>query len=322
MDNLRTEVSNFEQGAGADFAKLVEGRNIFRFLPPWSSEGKFFQRVGFHMPPGTYKDKVVCPNFTFKEDSCPICKKSKSVYDQLGKDAAQPYWPKKRAYINVFDMKAGDGAVKVLEVGPTILNPILNFMAEENSDDLLDPNIGFNIMIRRYKEANFTKYETMIKPGVYDLEKHGYDLNALYDGLKDLSKMVKIPEPDDFYDILDAINSVTFEQTPQQEPEQSKSLPQGPAKVDPGAKSSAFPDDDLPSPSKQDQPQSQPQSQSQPQAEQKAEQKEIHVPDEVDDLPNSTTEKVASSAVPNTTDDLSMDGFDIESDFDTDNIPL
>lgn len=212
MQNLKAETSNFEQGGGGnDWMKLVEGRNIIRILPPWSEEGKFFQRVGFHRVPGNFSDKVVCPNFTFGDSDCPICKRSKGVYDKHGKDAAKNFWPQKRAYLNVLDMKAADGIVKVLEVGPTILNPILNFMAEEDSDDLVDPHVGFNIMIRRYKEGNFTKYEVMIKPGQFDLAQHGYDVPTILASLNDLSSQAKKPEADDFFDILDGINAKTFE---------------------------------------------------------------------------------------------------------------
>ena len=211
IGNMKQEASNFEGGGNADFMKLIDGRNIIRILPPWSEEGRFFQRVGFHRVPGKFSEKVLCPNFTFGANNCPICKKGRAVLEAHGKDIAKPYWAGKRAYLNVLDMKAADGQVKLLEVGPQILNPILNFIAEMDSDELIDPNLGFNVMVTRKKDGNFTKYDTMIMPKVHDLAQHGYNVEEVLNSLNDLSRLVKSPEEDQFFDILDAINQKVFE---------------------------------------------------------------------------------------------------------------
>lgn len=212
MNHMRSEATSFEQGGGGNnWMKLVEGKNVIRILPPWSEEGKVFQRVGFHRPPGKMTEKVTCPNFTFEEKGkCTICKRRKKVFDQQGKDAARLYAPQKRAYLNVLDMKKADGQVYVLEVGPMIMNPILNFMAEEASDDLVDPNKGFNILITRKNEAGFTKYDVMVKPRPFDLEEKGYDVEDILKNLVDLSALVKESDPDEMQDILDTIDEKVF----------------------------------------------------------------------------------------------------------------
>ena len=207
MNALKNEQSNFEQGGGNNWMKLVDGKNVIRILPPWSEEGSIFRRVGFHRPPGRISEKVVCPNFTTGGETCPICKKGRQVFQKHGKDVSKHYLVQKRAYLNVLDMKKADGVPYILECGPSILNPILNFMSETDSDDLVDPNKGFNILINRKNDGGFTKYEPMVMPKVYDLAAHGYDVDTILGNLNNLDQLIKQPEPDDFYDILDAINT-------------------------------------------------------------------------------------------------------------------
>ena len=207
MNALKNEQSNFEQGGGNNWMKLVDGKNIIRILPPWSEEGMFFKKVGFHRPPGRIAEKVTCPNFTSGGETCPICKKGRQVFQKQGKDVSKHYLVQKRAYLNVLDMKKADGVVYILECGPSILNPILNFMSETDSDDLVDPNKGFNILINRKNDGGFTKYEPMVMPKVYDLAAHNYNVDDILNNLNDLNQLIKNPEPDDFYDILDAINT-------------------------------------------------------------------------------------------------------------------
>lgn len=248
MNTLKNEQSNFEQGGGNNWMKLVDGKNVIRILPPWSEEGIFFKRVGFHRPPGRIAEKVTCPNFTLGGESCPICKKGRQVFQKHGKDVSKHYLVQKRAYLNVLDMKKADGVVYILECGPSILNPILNFMSETDSDDLVDPNKGFNILINRKNDGGFTKYEPMVMPKVYDLAAHGYDVDAVLGQLNDLNQLIKNPEPDDFYDILDAINTKALGA--------DDSVPEGPQDDD---------DDDIPNAGQAQQapPQQQANSQSQ-----------------------------------------------------------
>lgn len=214
MNKLRADTGSFDTGGGgANFLKMGDGKHLIRILPPWKEDGLFYQKVGFHRPPGreNVSKKVICPDYTFgKKGTCPICKAKQRVYKQLGKDAAKDYAYQKRAYLNVLDMKAGDGQVKVFEAPATVMNPILNFMAEEDSDQLIDLNNGFNILITRKKDGGFTKYEVMVKPGTFDLEAKGFDVDDILDNLTNLDKFVSPPEADDFQEILDALNEAAF----------------------------------------------------------------------------------------------------------------
>lgn len=214
MNKLRADTSSFDTGGGgADFLKMTDGKHLLRILPTWKEDGLFYQKVGFHRPPGRdqVSKKVICPDYTFgKKGTCPICKAKQRVYKQLGKDAAKDYAFQKRAYLNVLDMKAGDGQVKVFEAPATVMNPILNFMAEEDSDQLVDLNEGFNILITRKKDGGFTKYEVMVKPGQFDLEAKGFDVDNILESLVHLDKFVTPPEADDFQEILDMLNDATF----------------------------------------------------------------------------------------------------------------
>lgn len=206
--------SSFDGGGGRNFMKLSEGKNVIRILPPWSEAGEIFQQVGFHAPPKKFADKIICTNFTFegKEGDypdCPICAKGLAVFKKHGKDAAKKYWPQKRAYMNVLDMKAKDGVVKIMEAGSTIMTPILNYLSELEDDDwdaLLDYEVGQNILIKRYKESNFTKYNVMVMPKPYNLAKNGFDIDDIAENLHDLSALVKVPDQEEVLDLLAELN--------------------------------------------------------------------------------------------------------------------
>lgn len=214
MNKLKSDLSSFESGGGgANWFKLVDGKQVIRLMPPWSEEGVFYKKVGYHRPPGRSEanKKVVCPNYTYGEkDACPICKARAKVFKDLGKDAARPYAIQKRALVNVLDMKKADGVVYVLDAAASIMNPILNFMAEEDSDQILDPNKGYNVLVVRKNDGGFTKYEVMIKPGEFDLEAKGYDVDDILENLNDLDSFVKEPDPDDFSEILEALNANAY----------------------------------------------------------------------------------------------------------------
>jgi hypothetical protein len=206
MGIVRKAQTSFENSGSKNYMKLNEGSNIVRVLPPWSDRGDFFIKVGYHRLPNRIADKVVCPNFTFEQDDCPICKRGRQIYNKYGKDASKIFMPQKRALLNVLDMKKADGVVYVMDCGSSIINPILNFMNEMNDDSLLDPEQGFNVSIKRRNESGFTKYDVMVMPKPYGLSANGYDVNNILSNLNDLATMIQTPEPDDFYDILDGLN--------------------------------------------------------------------------------------------------------------------
>jgi len=220
MAAMKQDQSSFETGGGGGgFYKMTDGKHLLRILPPWSEAGMFYQKVGFHRPPGRdapASEKVICPDYTFgTKGECPICKAKKRVYDQLGKEAAKAYNYQKRAYINVLNMRANedgtiDDTVYILEAPATLMNPLLNFMAEENSDQLVDPDKGFNVVVKRYKDKGFTKYDVMVKPGEVSLADRGFDVDEVLDNLNDLGSRVEKPAPDDFTEILDKLNETTF----------------------------------------------------------------------------------------------------------------
>lgn len=218
MNKIRGDASAFDSGGGgAGFMKLADGKNTIRVLPPWKEDEAFYQKVGFHRPPGRDDPgkKVICPDYTHGEKgSCPICKAFVRIAKSKGKDAAKDFKVQKRAYLNVLDMKKADGQVYILEAPATVMNPILNFMAEEESDDLVDPKIGFNILITRSKKNNFTNYDTMIKPGTFDLAAKGYDVDEILDGLNDLDNLVKLKDDHDdvMEEILQALNESVFDE--------------------------------------------------------------------------------------------------------------
>lgn len=213
MNKVKADSGAFESGGGSNFFKMADGKHLLRILPPWKKDGTFYQKVGIHRPPGkeNVSKKVICPEYTFgKKGTCPICKAKARVYKEMDKDAAKNYAYQKRAYLNVLDMKKGDGQVYVFEAPATVMNPILNFMAEEESDQLVDLNEGYNILITRGKDGGFTKYSVMIKPGSFDLEEKGFDVDEILGNLNDLGKFAQEPDAEDFDEVLDILNEITF----------------------------------------------------------------------------------------------------------------
>ena len=95
-------------------------------------------------------------------------------------------------------MKKADGKVQILDAPSTIINYLLNFLAEEQSDELVDLNAGYNVAIKRYKGANgFTEYEVIVRPKAFDLEANNYDVDHILGSLIDLERQVKTPSEQD-----------------------------------------------------------------------------------------------------------------------------
>lgn len=247
MNKLKADQGAFDTGGGGSYYKLTDGKHLLRILPPWAEDGLFYQKVGFHRPPGreNVSTKVICPDYTFdSKGTCPICKAKARVYKQLGKDAAKDFAYQKRAYLNVLNMRKNeDGSpdtnVYTLEAPATVMNPILNFMAEENSDQLLDPSEGYNVLITRKKDKGFTKYEVMVKPGNVDLAERGFDVDEILESLHDLGAKVTEPDPEDFQEILNELNEAAFGGEDGGSPEEDDDAP--PAKK---LKSAKVQDDD------------------------------------------------------------------------------
>lgn len=213
MNQIKSDVTAFESGGGGNtnWFKMVDGKQLVRVLPPWSESGLFYKKVGYHRPPGRKTDKVVCPDYTFgTKGECPICKARAKAFKDLGKDAAKHYNIQKRALVNVLDMKKGDGVVYVLDAPATVMNPILNTMAEADSDQLIDPEKGFNVLVKRKNEGGFTKYDVVVMPGEFSLSKKGYDVDEILENLYDLDAFISEPDPDDFTEILEAINVAAY----------------------------------------------------------------------------------------------------------------
>lgn len=202
MNAIETDQNSFRY-SNSEFYQLSDGTHTLRILPAYSEAGKFYQKYGVHMPPGRgdLSKKVVCMDFTFDQHGqCAICAMGEQVRMQDGKDAAKNYKYKKKAYLNVLDMKKRDGKVYILDAPSSVMDYILNFLAEEKNDDLIDPNIGYNVRIRRYKAANgFTEYEVQIVPKPCDLDQElaadgqPLDVDGILASLIDLENQVKVP---------------------------------------------------------------------------------------------------------------------------------
>ncbi len=204
MDSIKAGQEELAYSGGRNYHKLVDGKNVIRVLPPYSEAGRFYKIIGTHR--ATWAgDKVTCPNITFGRKDCPICKRGEKLAKAYGKDAAKAYLPKKTALINVLDMQKADGVVRVLECAPTIINPILNYMSEVESDELVDPEEGQNVTILKKKKGKKTEYEIIVRPKPYDLKANNYDIDAILESLYNLDDFPRESNSDDLYEMLDEI---------------------------------------------------------------------------------------------------------------------
>lgn len=204
MESIKEGQEELAYTGGRNYHKLVDGKNVLRVLPPYSDAGRFYKIIGTHR--ATWAgDKVTCPNITFGRKDCPICKRGEKLAKAYGKDAAKVYLPKKTALINVLDMQKADGVVRVLECAPTIINPILNYMSEVESDELVDPEEGQNVTILKKKKGKKTEYEIIVRPKPYDLKANNYDIDAILESLSNLDDFPRESSSDDLYEMLDEI---------------------------------------------------------------------------------------------------------------------
>lgn len=215
-EKLADDSGGFQSSGGREWLKLVDGTNIVRVLPPWNKEGRFFWTIGYHSA-GFREERVTCPNVTFKETWCPICARASKVKDTLGREAARLFEPQRRGLLNALHLgvyserdratkwrKEDDiGIVRIWEAPPSIINPIINMVTEDEDDLILDPVAGHNIKVRKFKKGEKTNYEVQpdLKPS--DLKKYGIDAAEVLANLHDLAEAGKRVSKDDVLAVME-----------------------------------------------------------------------------------------------------------------------
>lgn len=164
----------------SSWLKLQPGRNMVRVLPrPGTSQ--FYIEAPVHYRVGPDQATVRCIDPEAIDDKngrpkpqtrCPVCKKFvreqraiNSKYErgsERGKEkwlaALHAYSPKGRSIMNVLDK---DGSVKKMSAGPMIMEQLLSYYFEEDSEigDFTALDSGRWMKIKRVGEKRNTKYE-------------------------------------------------------------------------------------------------------------------------------------------------------------------
>lgn len=151
----------------ADFDKLEAGNNVRRILPPKGDKDVFWSEGYVHFGLGeSGKDVVTCPTTFDKDATCPVCeyietlKKSKNAED---KKLAENIRKTKRTYIAVINRDDDEEKVKVLPVGKTILQPIINLICDPDYGDITDVKDGIDITINKSGTGMKTEYSVTPK---------------------------------------------------------------------------------------------------------------------------------------------------------------
>jgi hypothetical protein len=151
-------------GAGADFMKLVAGKNVVRFLPPKVGQRTPFIVVYQHyvkMPGLTSPAVFACPRM-MKKEPCGACAKAeelKATGNPADADMAKDLFASRRVFANVINRANPEDGPRILGFGKMIHEALLAIRADEDAGgDYTHPVEGFDIVIEKSGEKLNTKY--------------------------------------------------------------------------------------------------------------------------------------------------------------------
>lgn len=160
LDEMKREKERFsEEMKRTDRLKLVEGKNVVRFLPPIAGQkSPFFRTFVHYLRNPAMPDKggrpVVCPSKT-RNMPCVICKRVSELRrtgNPTDIEEAKGLGASRRMFANVVNLSEPDKGVQVMEFGPRIYTALLGHLAGEDEaavGDFTNPETGRNVVIER-----------------------------------------------------------------------------------------------------------------------------------------------------------------------------
>ena len=193
-------------GGGADFMKLVPGKNTVRFLPPAAGAGSLeafitpFIVVNEHFIEGADKRRIrfACPRLMEKK-SCPACaefQRLQQTHNPIDREKSWNFKPSLRIYVNVIDRSQPDSGPRILAFGKTIWDGLKRIRTDQDEGgDFTDcSDEGFDIVIHREGTGKTdTKYT--VRPARND-SGLGVDISVL-ENQWDLQNYTKVPTLDE-----------------------------------------------------------------------------------------------------------------------------
>lgn len=220
LEDAEEDKRDIENTGGTNiFAKLKEGKNKFRFLPPLP--GRKWRRVTFvHYIdiPGGDRASIVCPRIEAKR-ACVICEKEKHLWEhsdeleskgkvaaaEADRKVAKKLRAKRRAYANVIDRNNPESGPMVLGFGTMIEESLVELRKdEEEGGDFTNPGPeGFDIIINRSGTGQFdTKYETKRSKVECALAEDVQQLNTWIKNQHNLERFCKVMSDSDIAKVL------------------------------------------------------------------------------------------------------------------------
>lgn len=231
LDKVAERLKELNSGGSnkMDYAKVKDGRNVFRILPGATEDDFFAEEAFVHYSVGAEGNNkgftAICPTSRGDHHKCPICDHARQVkalskakddeYDKL----ARSLFRKKRVYMNVIDRSLDlsqftfeDGKwknvgtdtdlpqspVQILSTGVSVYKSILGIMSDPEYGDITHPTEGLDVIITKSGTGFNTEYDvkTVRKESPIGLENWK-------EGLSDLSVLSKSKSYDELKAMLD-----------------------------------------------------------------------------------------------------------------------
>lgn len=199
---------------------FTEGDYKFRILPPWDEKGLIGLIVGKHVIPGTDGNNIkhVCVESTFPgmDTDCPICNVLRKYRDH-GLDVDK-YDVRPKAYFNAILLDAPEEFFKEsngkTKKGDTVIfihttttyDWLWNLIDDEDVGDVTDPENGFDIKIKRYKEKGNVRYDRTVVPKSRPIAETEEEINNILDNIQNLNQIWSQPDDEIFNNIKNDAN--------------------------------------------------------------------------------------------------------------------
>lgn len=206
MDKLKKKSEDLSRsGGGADYDKLQPGKNVRRVLPPKGDRDVFWSEGYVHFQVGPEgKSTVTCLETYGQGKKCPICQYVEQLKkgSKADKQLADRIRRTRRMYINVINRDSEDDTPKVLPVGKTILQPLIDLICDPDYGDITDFEEGRDITITKSGKGLNTEYSVIAKPKP-SVASEEMTEDELQEALPDLDALFIKKTPQEIQDILD-----------------------------------------------------------------------------------------------------------------------
>lgn len=206
MDKLKKKSEDLSRsGGGADYDKLQPGKNVRRVLPPKGDRDVFWSEGYVHFQVGPEgKSTVTCLETYGQGKKCPICQYVEQLKkgSKADKQLADRIRRTRRMYINVINRDSEDDTPKVLPVGKTILQPLIDLICDPDYGDITDFEEGRDITITKSGKGLNTEYSVIAKPKP-SVASEEMTEEELQEALPDLDALFIKKTPQEIQDILD-----------------------------------------------------------------------------------------------------------------------